>query len=287
MLRQIKYFQAVVRHHSFSKAAEECFISQSAISQQVQALERELGFALLERRNRQFRLTLAGEYFYQKSLLLVMDYERLCREAAKIARGDDMTLKIGWLMSYNSRQFWTALEAFTMQYPQISLQLFSGNHEELFYLLRDEKLDLVLNDQRRAFSDEYANIILSSDQLYIELAAQNEFAKLPAVSLSELKNMPCILVAHSQQQEIEREYYQTVIGFEGDFLFAESLEEAMLLVISKRGFMPVEENSRSMDDGTLLRRLPLYRHQKEIRRNYCLFFKKQIIIMQQRHLPIF
>ena len=73
MLRQIQYFQAVVRNNSFSRAAEECHISQSAISQQVQALERELGFLLLERKNRTFSLTPAGAYFYQKSLILVAD----------------------------------------------------------------------------------------------------------------------------------------------------------------------------------------------------------------------
>ena len=49
MLKQIKYFQAVVRCNSFSEAAEECYISQSAISQQVQTLERELGVTLLKR----------------------------------------------------------------------------------------------------------------------------------------------------------------------------------------------------------------------------------------------
>ena len=58
MFRQIKYFQAVVRYHSFSEAAEACHISQSAISQQIQALERELGFLLLERKNRSFELML-------------------------------------------------------------------------------------------------------------------------------------------------------------------------------------------------------------------------------------
>lgn len=63
MLRQIQYFQAVVRHNSFSEAAEECHISQSAISQQVKALEQELGFQLLERHNRSFTLTSAGAYF--------------------------------------------------------------------------------------------------------------------------------------------------------------------------------------------------------------------------------
>ena len=66
MLKQLKYFQSVVRLGSFSAAAEENFISQSAISQQVQSLERELGFALLVRKNRSFSLTPAGEYFYRK-----------------------------------------------------------------------------------------------------------------------------------------------------------------------------------------------------------------------------
>lgn len=66
MLKQLKYFQSVVRLNSFSEAAEENFILHSAISQQIQTLERELGFKLLERKNRSFSLTPAGEYFYQK-----------------------------------------------------------------------------------------------------------------------------------------------------------------------------------------------------------------------------
>ena len=65
MLKQIKYFQAVGCCNSFSEAAEECFISQSAISQQIEALERELGVALLKRENRRFSLTPAGEHFYR------------------------------------------------------------------------------------------------------------------------------------------------------------------------------------------------------------------------------
>lgn len=50
MLKQIKYFQSVVQLNSFSEAAVENFISQSATSQQIQALERELGFKLLEKK---------------------------------------------------------------------------------------------------------------------------------------------------------------------------------------------------------------------------------------------
>ena len=49
MIRQIRYFQSIVHNNSFLEAAQECHISQSAISQQIQALERELGFADYER----------------------------------------------------------------------------------------------------------------------------------------------------------------------------------------------------------------------------------------------
>ena len=100
MLKQLKYFQSVVRFGSVSAAAEENFISQSAISQQVQSLERELGFALLVRKNRSFSLTPAGEYFYRKSLLLTADCDRMCAEAAKIAKGEAANLKIGYLRTY-------------------------------------------------------------------------------------------------------------------------------------------------------------------------------------------
>ncbi len=73
LLRQIKYFQALVKNNSFSEAAYKCNISQSAMSQQVQALEKELGFALLERRKRKFKLTPAGEFLYKKNLLNIVE----------------------------------------------------------------------------------------------------------------------------------------------------------------------------------------------------------------------
>ena len=275
MLRQIRYFQSVVRNNSFSEAAEECHISQSAISQQIKALETELGFPLLERKNRKFVLTPAGEHFYKKSLVLVADYEQICRESARIARGEDAVLKIGFLRSYSSPEFRQALEEFSAQYPGISVRLLYGNHEELFRLLRTGDADLVLNDQRRAFSDEYFNLVLTTSPLYIELSARNPVAALPSVTTQELKNIPCILVASQEQRANEKKFYQTVIGIQGEILFAENLEEARMMVLSGQGFLPVEGNSEAMAFGASLRRVPLYRGKEQITRNYCLFWKKE------------
>lgn len=274
MLRQIKYFQSVIRNDSFSKAAAECHISQSAISQQVQALERELGFQLLERHHRTFTLTPAGEYFFQKSLILTADYERICIEASKIARAGGAVLRIGYLRGYTGQEFHRALQEFSTKYPDISIEIEHGNHEELYRLLRTGQADLVLNDQRRAFSDEYVNLILTTSNSYIEISARSPIADLPSVTPQEMKNTPCILVSSQPQQEVEKEYYHDVVGFQGEFLFAENLEEARLLVIGGRGFMPVEGGAGGMDFGSAIRRIPLYRGNTQITRNYCAFWKK-------------
>lgn len=274
MLRQIKYFQAVVRNNSFSEAAAECHISQSAISQQIKTLEQDLGFALLDRKNRKFTLTPAGEHFYKKSLVLVTDYEQMCRDAAKIARGEAAVLKIGYLRSYNSPEFHQALDEFSAKYPDISIELLYGNHEELFTLLRTGGADLVLNDQRRAFSDAYVNLILATSKMYIELAARNPVSALPSVTVQELKNVPCILVASRDQQATEKEFYQTIIGIQSEILYAENLDEAHMMAISGQGFLPIESNRSTATFGTSIRRVPLCRGEEQIFRNLCLFWKK-------------
>lgn len=123
MLKQMKYFQAVVRCGSFTEAAEECHISQSAISQQIQALEQELGISLLERRNRKFTVTSAGQHFYKKSLMLTADYEKMCRETIQIARGKDARICVGYLKGYSGGEFQQAVAEFTEKYQDVAIQI--------------------------------------------------------------------------------------------------------------------------------------------------------------------
>lgn len=273
MIKQIKYFQAVVRCKSFTEAAEECFISQSAISQQIQALEHELGVKLLNRENRKFSLTPAGEHFYQKSLVLMADFERLRQETVRIANKDNAELRIGYLKCYGGQEFRLAVAEFSEKYPDVSVHIINGNHEDLYDALRSGGVDLILSDQRRAFSDEYVNFILATSECYIEIAARNPLASLESIETDDLKNIPCILIASPEQRENERTYYQEIVGIKGDFLFAENLEEARLLVIGGKGFMPIEGGENEPGFAAALRRILLTRKGKPIKRNYCAFWK--------------
>lgn len=262
-----------MRCGSFTRAAEECYISQSAISQQIQALEQELGIKLLDRGNRKFSVTPAGEYFYKKSLILTADFEKLCRETVKIAHEDDPQLCIGYLKCYSGKEFQQAVAEFTGKYPDVAIHIINGNHEVLYEELHFGRADLVLSDQRRAFSDEYVNSILTISECQIEVSGHSPIAEMKSVSVQDLKDIPCILVASPNQRENEQSYYRDIVGLEGDFLFADNLEEARLLVIGGRGFMPVEGNAGVAQFGTALCHVPLLRGGKPIRRNYCAFWK--------------
>ena len=85
LFKRIKYFVAVVDHHSFTKAALECDISQSAISQQIQALEKELDATLIVREKRSFSLTQAGIYFYMQGKDLLKTVAEVKAETKRIS----------------------------------------------------------------------------------------------------------------------------------------------------------------------------------------------------------
>lgn len=91
LLKQIRYFLAVVDNESFTKAAEQCGVSQSAISQQVKALEDDLGVRLLNRHNRTFSLTKAGDYFYKHAAGITSEVQKLEQDTVRIGKEESAT----------------------------------------------------------------------------------------------------------------------------------------------------------------------------------------------------
>lgn len=275
MLKQVKYFVTVVKCNSFTEAAEECYISQSAISQQIRALEEDLGVKLIYRENRKFSLTPAGEYFYNQSLILLDEADRICKETVRIDKKSNRQIRIGYLKCYGGQELQYAIAIFTEQNPHIDISIVNGTHEELYNLLCAGKVDLVLNDQRRAFSNEYENFHLHSCYCYIEISNRNPLSTLEKVTMDDLKRMPCILISSKEQQENEKDFYQNILGFGGNFLFVGNLEEGRLMVAGNKGFMPVEAVTNIPQVGATMTRLPLFRNDVHIQRDYFAFWKTE------------
>lgn len=274
LFRQIEYFQAIVEAGNFYQAAEKCSVSQSAISQQIKKLEQELGVKLLDRHNRTFSLTPSGEHFYRKSLILVSDLEQIKLETKRIASNDHAILRIGYYKGYHGNELSEAVAAFSAKYPTIEISIMVGSHDELYKSLESDKVDLVLSDQRRAFSDLYNNEILSESHTYIEISKHNPLSRLEMIEIAELKNTPCILVINSSGQEEEKAYYEDIVGIKGDYLFADSVQEARLKIITGQGYMPVDVIGNQAWANSTIERVPLVRNGEPIRKTYCAFWRK-------------
>lgn len=273
-LRQIEYLQAVVECGNFYLAGEQCHVSQSAISQQIKKLEDELGIKLLDRHNRTFSLTPAGEHFYRKSLVVLGDIKQLVRETKQIADQDHITLRIGYYKGYSGLELSQAIALFSEKYPTVDIKIMVGSHEELYYAMEDHSIDLALNDQRRAFSDAYHNVILSESRIFIEISSKNPLSKLDHLEASDLKNTPCILVINPSGREEEQRYYDEIVGLHGEFLFADTLQEARLMIITRQGYLPVDVIGEQVWFDTAVKRIPLYLGDTPVTKTYCAFWRK-------------
>ena len=215
LLRQMKYFVAIADCDSFTEASEQCYISQPAISQQMAALGAALGVKLFAREGRKFRLTVAGEYFCGKSKALLAGAEEMCAETKRIGSDSELKLDIGYLASHYGYELQNAVVEFSRIYPEVMVNIFKGSHEALCRALKTGRANLVMSDQRRAFSDEYENYVLAQAPAYVDVSASGSLAERAWLSTDDLIGSPCILVAEKGEDGTERAFYEETLGIGG------------------------------------------------------------------------
>ena len=275
LLRQIQFFVSIIDENSFTEAAEKHYVSQSAVSQAMNALEANLGVKLIERKNRSFQITTAGEYFYRKCKSLLADFEAIKKETIRLGSDEEVALHVGYINLYAGPELSDAIAEFSALYPEVNISVQSGTHEELYHGLVSGSLDLALNDQRRAFSDDYVNMELKNAECVIELSERSELSSFERLEVADLAKMSCIIVSSKGQRDTEAEYYRNILGFANDFLYAETQEEARLMVIGNRGFLPVEAVGNLPEVSEAIKRIPLYRKNRRVTRKYCIFWQEK------------
>ncbi len=212
--------------------------------------------------------------FYRKSTVILNDLQQLKTDVINLDHNDVHILRIGNPKSYGGSELQDAVAEFSSLYPTVRLEVITGNHEDLYDALRRGDADLVMNDQRRAFSDDYINYELVRCSCYIEISTHHPFARLDRLDVSDLKNTTCILVAGKQQEQNESGYYRDIIGFSGDHIYAETLTDARILAASGRGFVPVDGIRENVYYDSSIARIPLYKKEQPVLRNYCAFWKQ-------------
>lgn len=135
-LRQVKYFAAVARELHFGRAAEQLHVAQPSISQQIKALELELGVRLFERTSKAVRLTAAGSELLPLAVALLDHADGLRRTAAQSARRIEGGVRIGFLADeYTHPKSQRVLTAIRRQHPRLTVEFtqldFAEHHQAL------------------------------------------------------------------------------------------------------------------------------------------------------------
>ena len=142
---QIEYFLAAARNMSFSKAAQELFVSQPAISRQILALEQELGCPLFERLNRGIVLTANGEMFYDFFERYRTELADLKLRAKLSLENKNRVIHLGVLNNWNiSGIILPVLQEFARQYPDIKVEVNSYEPRSSQEALQSGKEDVIV-----------------------------------------------------------------------------------------------------------------------------------------------
>ena len=143
-LKQLQYFLALTETGHFGRAAEQCFVSQSAFSNAIQELESALGAELVDRTNRNVTITATGQDVAVQARLVVHDVESL----VDIARGRDEPLtgelRLGVIPTIAPFVLPGALPKLRKQYPALELLLTEDQTESVYRRLMDGEVDVLL-----------------------------------------------------------------------------------------------------------------------------------------------
>lgn len=142
-LRHLRYFIAVAEELHFGRAAERLGISQPPLSQQIQALEEEIGARLFERPNRRVELTDAGRLFLDESRQVLAQVDKAVLLARRAHLGELGELKIGFTSSAPfTSTIPSSIHAFRKAYPDVHLDLQEMSSRQVLKALLEESLQV-------------------------------------------------------------------------------------------------------------------------------------------------
>lgn len=272
-IKNLEYFIKVVDTNSFTKAAEESFISQSAISQQVKALEDELGFLLLNRNKKGFTLTSAGRYVYKEGKNIINNVKEMIDHASYVSKNENKELKIGHVINYGYDEVKKALMLFETKYPLIKISIKDGTHDKVSNNNINDVTDIMIGDQRKAFSKTLNNVYLGDLYYSIKISNASNLSSRNSISIDDLKEYNCIIIAGREEMNKEMEFMKTTLGFNGEYVCATTLTEAYLMVAANVGFLPVASSIKEKQDDGSISSLPLIEQNEILKTKLYAFYK--------------
>jgi DNA-binding transcriptional LysR family regulator len=190
-LETLKVFCDVVETRSFSVAASQNYVTQSAVSQQIRMLEEKYGKQLLERTRGNVQLTPAGDILYQASKEIVQRYGELEARLQAVAKVVGGSVRVATVHTIGLYELSAQLKRFLKAYPQVQLQLEYSRSNKIY----DDALKGGIDLGIVAYPSRRPGITLipfREDRLVLVCPPQHPLAKHKQVSMKKLDGEPLV-----------------------------------------------------------------------------------------------
>jgi DNA-binding transcriptional LysR family regulator len=202
-LRHLRTIVAVARHQSLTKAGDELFLTQSAVSQQIRRLEEELGVEVFHRTSRRVELTAEGRVILGYAQRVLAEVEGLHSELEEITGLLSGELRIGGVYPTGPYDLFAMLADFRAAHPGVAVHMVEDTQDDTLAALRADELECAfIAHDPDTLGDEFAASLLWTDELVVALAVGHPLAAEERVSFDQLASED--LIAYRENSAIRR-----------------------------------------------------------------------------------
>lgn len=239
---QLKYFIAAAESQSFSKAAEQYYISQTAITQQIQTLEAGLECKLFDRHTRPVSLTPAGRAFLAEAKAIVERMERAQERVHEASEGLTGSVRIGFVRGYERSNLSAVMRDFHVHHENILLTFYRNFADVLAAGLLNNEYDIIFTwDSTNLVSDKsIKHISYEKSRLVAVLYSSHPFARRDSLTRADLKNEDLIYASQSSAQDSFGDSFfmnlYKAAGFRPNIIArCSDMESALMMVAAEEG----------------------------------------------------
>ncbi|MDO5350067.1 MAG: LysR family transcriptional regulator [Lachnospiraceae bacterium] len=235
---QLKYFVAVAETRSFTKAANQYYISQTAITQQIRALEELMEVQLIDRTSRPIQLTPAGNVFLNEAKAILERMSMAVSRVQDASTGLVGTLRIGYTKGYERSNLSNHLRAFHLDYPNILITCYRCDTDKLASGLLNGDYDIIFTwDSTNIMQEDAVEYrLIEHAPLVVALYSSHPFAYRSFLRREELRNESILYMTPSGAGEsFGDNHYMDLYkkaGYYPNILFRSSDIESILIMVA-------------------------------------------------------
>ena len=248
-IRDLQYFVAVAELKHFGKAAERCYVSQPALSMQVQKLEDFLGVTLFERTNKQVMLTAVGEQLLERARVILQEVDELKNTAQQSQDPFAGEFRLGGFPTLAPYYFPTVVPKLIKAFPKLTLLLVEEKTEILIEQLARGELDaafLAMPVNQEHFESHY----MFEDSFWLAVSAQHPLSRQSSISLNSIKDQNILLLSEGHCLRDQAVEVCNLAGIvERQDFRATSLETLRQMVAANVGITLMPNIAKQQNDG--------------------------------------